>query len=312
MANAPMHPRSFATGLVLGFVTLAAMLYAVLVAGCNKSNATREDAGATTAPAASTAAAAATAASPAVQRARKPPSPREVVDAWNAAHVKHDAKALASIYAPQVDFYGKALTGAQCVAAKKAAFAKSPDYTQSVRDVVVGEDGVVTFTKTSTIAGVSKDYPAVLVVEDGLVAAETDKVTQANLAAQAAKRAKWCETDGGPNDTIVSPYRISAHEAQERARLSKYFTDTFQGPNPWYADLDEVVCPTKCDRAAFACGYGLGVVAHGHLTADPLSTPTWNVIDWVYVDAMDGTLWYDQGPDGKWQSSEPLPPLADK
>lgn len=241
---------------------------------------------------------------------RKVSTPLEVVNAWNEAHTKHDAKALASLYAPHVAFYGRTLTSAQCVAAKKRAFAKSPDYAQSIRDVVATEAGVVTFTKTSTSGGKSTDYPAVLVVTRGLVSVETDKITEANLAAQTAEaeKAKWCEK----GDAVIPPYRISANEAQERVRRSKYFSDTYlQELNPWTPELDEVVCPTKCDRAAFACGFSIGVMAHGHETADPLSMPTVSLLEWLYVDAVDATLWYDQSADGKWEHSEKLPPLSD-
>ena len=234
------------------------------------------------------------------------PTPLEVVNAWNDAHTKHDAKALASLYAPNVTFYGRALTSAQCVAAKKAAFARSPDYAQSTGDVVVAEAGVVTFTKTSISGGKSTDYPAVLVVTNGLVSAETDKVTEANLVAQTAEKGKWCEK----GDAIIPPYRISANEAQERVRRSKYFLEAQSWSNPRLGP-DEVVCPTKCDRAAFQCGYSIALVAYGHETSDPLSTPTRNLMEWLYVDAVDATLWYEQGTDGKWQHSEPLPPLSD-
>jgi len=286
-------------------MTARAFFLCLTVAGCNKS---------TPAPTRDAVASASVAPPPSssssARVARKVPTPLEVVTAWNAAHASHDTKALAALYAPRVQFYGRTLTGAECVAAKKAAFAKSPDYAQSIRDVVPGEDGVVTFTKTSSSGGKSTDYPAVLVVTDGFVSAETDKITEANLAAHAVKQAKWCETDG---DKIVAPYRISAHEAEERVRLSKYFDERYvQHLNPWYPSLDEITCPTKCDRAAHDCGYGLGVFAHGHLTADPLSTPTWNLLEWIYVDAVDATLFYDQKPDGTWEHSEPLPPLSDQ
>jgi hypothetical protein len=153
------------------------VLALLVVADCNKSHAgpTTEDASVTLAASATVSATASAASSAPI--ARKPPSPLDVVNAWNAAHTKHDIKALTAIYAPRVEFYGRTLTGAQCVAAKKAAFAKAPDYAQSIRDIVVGADGVVTFTKTSTQGGKSTDYPAVLVVTGGVVAAETDKVT---------------------------------------------------------------------------------------------------------------------------------------
>lgn len=287
-----------------GVVRAHTFLVLVVVAGCNKSSASHEDGAAASASAATPSATTSTSAP--LRAARKVPTPLEVVNAWNDAHTKHDAKALASLYAPNVTFYGRTLTNAQCVAAKKAAFAKSPDYAQSIRDVVVAEAGVVTFTKTSTSGGKSTDYPAVLVVTNGLVSAETDKVTEANLVAQTAEKGKWCEK----GDAIIAPYRISANEAQERVRRSKYFLETQSWNNPRLG-ADEVVCPTKCDRDAFQCGYSIALVAYGHETSDPLSMPTRNLLEWLYVDAVDATLWYEQGSDGKWQHSERLPPLSD-
>jgi hypothetical protein len=82
------------------------------------------------------------------------PTPRQVLDRWNDAHDKHDDVALLGLYAPTVQFYGQSLSATKCAAIKKAAFAKSPDYRQSVKDVSVEQDGAqtkVSFTKTVSV-----------------------------------------------------------------------------------------------------------------------------------------------------------------
>lgn len=93
------------------------------------------------------------------------------LEQWNAAHNAHDAKALGALYAPSVVFYGVTLTNEECVRRKQAAFAASPDYAQSIRDVRT--DGTtVRFVKTSTSNGKSTDYPSVLVLRDGHIVEE--------------------------------------------------------------------------------------------------------------------------------------------
>src|SRR4029077_10749945 len=113
-------------------LTKVKLVALVIVAGCNKSS-VGQDAAAMVATA--SVMAMASSSSPPARAPRKVPTANEVVKAWNEAHTKHDTRALTSLYAPNVEFYGRALTNAQCVAAKKAAFAKSPDYAQSIRDV---------------------------------------------------------------------------------------------------------------------------------------------------------------------------------
>jgi hypothetical protein len=273
-------------------------------------------AGTTTTDAAPTAALGSTAWASAPASISKPPAlrrltPREAVEAWNKAHIAHDLNALASIYAPHVEFYGQTVTNKQCVAAKKAAFAKSPDYTQSIGDIDVHDDGVVTFTKTSRSGGKSTDYPAVLVVTGGLVTAETDKVTEANLAAQAAKNATWCVDH---ESQVISPFRISVAQARERVETAGLSDMCMTCQN---VVGSPVTCPTKCERATHECGYELPITAYPHMKNangsygyDPdcqcvnFDYSRGTTVGWVYVDAIDGTL-YDQDEQGNWQKREP-------
>src|SRR5262249_27682828 len=90
---------------------------------------------------------------------------RDQLDRWNDAHVKHAAKILESLYAQTVRFYGQPLSGTECAKRKAAAFAKSPDYTQSIHDVRVHPNKgafEVTFIKHTSEKGKDADFIATL------------------------------------------------------------------------------------------------------------------------------------------------------
>jgi hypothetical protein len=233
----------------------------------------------------------------------KTPSALEVVNRWNDAHVKHDSHALESLYSVKVEFYGQTLTGRACAAKKAAAFAKSPSYRQSIEDVHIDSEGAVTtvtFTKTSIENGKSTDYPAALVVTGGLITAETDMITQANLAAQAAKTQMWClEEPWIANDKIIAPYKISAKNAYTRARRTKHFHDMEAVRPNVFLDFGQISCPTQCASATRECGYDMRLENHSQ---DLNSEPHSNLIEWVYVDAVTALMYWDDGA-----QSEPLP-----
>lgn len=227
------------------------------------------------------------------------------MERWNEAHVKHDSRALEGLYAPRVQFYGQSLTGRRCAELKKAAFDKSPDFTQSIHEVTISSvDRKVSFTKTATEKGKSTDYPAVLVVNaDGLITLESDKITDANLA---APNAQWCTenapdvVDSIPNDKVITPYKISSRTAVSKATASKHFHDLEATAPGDFLVIDIISCPTKCAPATRECGYDMRVGDHSNIGKYPSI-----LVDWLYVDAVDGTLWYDT--DGKGWKSEPLP-----
>lgn len=278
---------------------------ALLLAGCQSNKQ----------PVATTTTVATTSASvPAViDAATKPaiPTPREVAERWNAAHVAHDAKALAGLYAARVDFYGQELTNKECVARKKAAFDKSPDYTQSLSDVWTrGDDAgpapftVVGFTKRTQSAGAKHDYKAALFVDpSGLITRESDAVTDENLSLAEAKAASWCVdfAEGAfmPTDKVKPPFKISAMRAQTATFRTQYYS-RLQASIPGSAlAIDDVTCPTKCDKAKRNCGYSLRVRDYSKIGQFPSI-----LVDWIYVDAVDGVLiWDDNGTEKR----EPLP-----
>lgn len=242
----------------------------------------------------------------------KKATPTEVADRWNKAHDKHDVRALRDLYARHVEFYGQVLTNEECVARKKAAFEKSPDYAQSIKELTTrsvdagaASMTVVRFTKTSTIGGKSTDYKGVLFIDGaGLVTYESDDLTNANLDKLTAAASTWCtdqsepSADSVPTSTIMAPYKISSLEAKTRASRSKHFQDLLATAPNDFIYIDIIGCPTKCDRAKRECGYELRVANHSNIGNDSI------LLDWLYVDAVDGTMWWN---DTTGPRSEALP-----
>ena len=238
-------------------------------------------------------------------------TPREVAERWNAAHVAHDTRALEGLYGARVSFYGQDLTNKECVARKKAAFEKSPDYTQSLsdfwtRDFDAGAVPVtiVGFKKTTRSAGGTHDYKAALSIDgSGLIVRESDATTDENLELAEAKAASWCvdwsEGMAAPTDQLKPPFKISALRAVIATQRTQYFA-RLQATLPGdFLPIDDVTCPTKCDKAKRNCGYSLRVRDYSRIGQNPSI-----LVDWIYVDAVDGVLVWDENGVEK---REPLP-----
>ncbi len=89
-----------------------------------------------------------------------------------------------------------------------------------------------------------------------------------------------------------------------KARRTKHFTDVTAAAHGAFLDFGQISCPTECDRSApRQCGYVLRLENH-----DPSHTAVSNLVEWEYVDAVDGTLWWEvySGSAPMWKS-EPLP-----
>ncbi len=117
------------------------------------------------------------------------------LDTWNAALAKRDAHALEPLYAPVVLYYGTRTSNAERGKLVEGFFAKTADYTQSIRDVHVEHADASTarlaqFTKTATAHGATKDYPSYVVFDEAnRIVEESDAMTDANLRKMATKRA---------------------------------------------------------------------------------------------------------------------------
>jgi hypothetical protein len=155
----------------------------LVVAACKKTNDAIPDAGtllkSTAAPS--------TGIVPPVAKVQVIAPGESIVIAWNAALDGHDAHALESLYASSVKLYGKEMTRAQAVAAKKKALDADRSFRQIVTGITIeeGSRARASFTKIVTASGSTKSYAAylVLVNHDSKIeiAEESDQTTDANL-----------------------------------------------------------------------------------------------------------------------------------
>jgi hypothetical protein len=206
-------------------------------------------------------------------------------------------------------FYGTALSGPECAKRKAAAFAKSPDFAQTLGEIKIeprdaGGGWVVRFTKTTTEKGKSHDYPAVLVLDARLaISQESDKVTEANLASMARPSERWClDGDGSPNTRVIPPFTVSMAAALSAVWSSKHMKELQASYDGASLGVDiPFSCPTSCVVAEQQCGYHFRVV-----NLSNLGVTTSIMVEWVYVDAVkkvlmpqkyEGFAWGDWTPE---------------
>lgn len=222
---------------------------------------------------------------------------KDVINEWNSAHVRHDARALEALYAPNVDFYGQKLTNVACAKRKEDAFAKSPDYSQSVTDLEVevldgGTSVLAEFLKTTRTRGKTDNFLASLVIGPDLrIAAETDRTSEAHLK----YAGMWCRDENGLKDKVIPPFKISAREAEQRVTQSKRYAELMVLPQLMMVEWPKR-CPSTCKPEPRACGYDMSLV-YGIPSSDPLGATSYMELA-VYVDAVTGDVWIEEG-DGR-------------
>lgn len=90
---------------------------------------------------------------------------------WQAAHGQRSGKALEGVYAPRLDYYGRAQTRERTLSAKQAFFARHPDFEQRIvaaPQVVPGDQEgryEVRFVKQVRLDGRLRNYPGLLLAE---------------------------------------------------------------------------------------------------------------------------------------------------
>jgi hypothetical protein len=231
---------------------------------------------------------------------------RGVAESWNDAHVTHDARALERLYAPSVVFYGTTLSGLECSKRKAAAFKKSPDFKQAIRDVVVdkGDGGTpltAQFWKTTTEKGVARDFKAVLVLDQHLaIKGETDDLSEYNLARMRHEN-DWCtDADLQPTEKVIPPFKISLRQALNAVWVTKHMAGlraSYTGQNLG-VDIPGS-CPTAtCNVKAQECGWSFRVV-----NLSNLGITTSIMVEWVWIDAVRLVAEENNDPPG-W--SEPV------
>ncbi len=185
----------------------------------------------------------------------------DLVGRWNSAHDRHDANALAQLYAPTVNFYDSDLPNAEVVKRKRDALAAASDYTQTLSEVeaspVDANGGVfVRFKKATTSRGHAKSYFGFLYVIGGRIVAEGDRDP---LGAEVTTRYIYCyDTPSGLkiNDVRVGVFKVSALEALLAIQHSKAFAD-FNAQNHAALTLNLRDCAHGCAPGDFgACKDG--------------------------------------------------------
>lgn len=84
---------------------------------------------------------------------------------WQAAHGQRSGKALEGVYAPRLDYYGRAQTRERTLSAKQAFFARHPDFEQRIvaaPQIVPGDQEgryEVRFVKQVRLDGRLRNYP---------------------------------------------------------------------------------------------------------------------------------------------------------
>jgi hypothetical protein len=166
------------------------------------------------------------------------PAEVAVVRAWDAALDKHDLDALDRLYAERVVFYGRPLTKAAVIQAKRAAFAKQSSYSQQIIGEIKlerADDGRVSasFLKRTGDAGKSRTVSAKLLLALGpqgyRVAEETDE-------ASAARAQPDCEAKTHEIVEALPQVRRATSDAMKEADQSDGGL-TFGGVGP--SDDDE-------------------------------------------------------------------------
>lgn len=113
-----------------------------------------------------------------------------VLKTWNIAHNNQDLTSLNSIYADNVDFYGKRMTKEQCIQSKERLFTKIPTYAQYFFPTVIFQekyngDIICYFMKEAGAEDNLKLYPSYIICRniDGQlkIVFESDIITDQNL-----------------------------------------------------------------------------------------------------------------------------------
>ena len=115
----------------------------------------------------------------------------EVANEWNRCHQMRDAYKLASLYAPEVNYYHQKYTPKRIQESKDGLFMEYPQFWQDIYGIecFIGLDGTarVSFSKevVTEQAGETKVYPSYLCMEKingrWLITTESDEVTDANI-----------------------------------------------------------------------------------------------------------------------------------
>jgi len=200
-----------------------------------------------------------------------------VVKKWVAAHQKGDAAELQALFAPKVLVNGATLSAADHV---KKSLQHDADVRLSIGEVSTettpdGKESFAHFTKrVADLKGETKEYPTIIIVRDGVIAEESDDP------------ADWCINKDKTTNTKMYPgFKLSAASAVGAAKESKHFAELRKRIPRLGSDLFGFGCAKRCALPRRECGY--------HFRLSDMDD-TSKVIEWVYVDPVAKTLWWQE------------------
>jgi hypothetical protein len=199
-----------------------------------------------------------------------------IVARWSAAHQKGDAQELQALFAPKVFVNGTTVNAADHV--KKTLHRVDPDHPFSTSEVQAETtaDGKETYARFNTrIAGdPPKEAPKLIIVRDGSIVEDSDDPPD------------WCiNKDKTTNGKTHPGFKLSASSAVAAVRESKHFAEIRKRIPHLGSDLFGFGCAKRCAVPRRECGY--------HFRLSDMEDTT-EVIEWVYVDPVTKTLWWQE------------------
>lgn len=219
------------------------------------------------------------AAPPGMQNASQNAAAVALVGKWNDAHQRVDAAALQSLFAPKVLVNGTTVSAADHV---KKSLHQAGDGHFSMGEVQAettpdGKDTYAHFVRrVAELKGgdTSKEYPKVIVVRDGVIVEESDDPPN------------WCINNDKTTNTKMHPgFKLSASSAVSAAKESKHFAELKKRIPHLGSDLFGFGCAKRCAVPRRECGY--------HFRLSDMEDST-KIIEWVYVDPVTKTLWWQE------------------
>jgi hypothetical protein len=213
-----------------------------------------------------------------------PPSSREnagataLVTKWAAAHQSGDAQALQALFAPKVLVNGATLAASDHA---KKSLHQDADQRFSIGEIRAettpdGKDTYAHFSKKLSEARgeTTKEYPKLVIVRDGVIVEESDDPPD------------WCiNKDKTTNSKMYPGFKLSAASAVAAAKDSKHFAELKKRIPHLGSDLFGFGCAKRCAVPRRECGY--------HFRLSDMEDST-KIIEWVYVDPVAKTLWWQE------------------
>jgi hypothetical protein len=201
-----------------------------------------------------------------------------LVSKWSMAHQKGDAQELQGLFAPKVTVNGATMNAADHA---KKTIHQDPDLRFSIGEVNAettadGKDTFAHFTKKLAEVKGEKttEYPKLVIVRDGVIVEESDDPPD------------WCiNKDKTTNAKMQPGFKLSATSAVAAAKESKHFAELRKRVPHLGSDLFGFGCAKRCAVPRRDCGY--------HFRLSDMEDST-KIIEWVYVDPVTKTLWWQE------------------